>query len=112
MKTSTLLKKSLNLLEENGWTKGPLARNKYRHEVKANSHSAVKFCSLGAICNVLGIDGDSVYGNNDLDNATSALNEATTYWSIVGLNELEDTKFKDVQKVFKKAIKNAKAQGN
>lgn len=112
MKTSTVLRKSLKVLEEKGWTKGPLARNKYRHEVKPNNPSAVRFCSLGAVAHVLGLNGERVFENDDLNDAIHALNEATPYWSIVGLNEDPNTKFGDVKVAFKKAIKNSKAKGN
>lgn len=115
MKTSTLLRKSLKVLKEEGWTKGPLARNKYRHAVLPTNLNATKFCALGSLCKVTGYSGAGVIpaGYHDamqLLNRTA--NKNTGYGGIVSLNEDPSTVFEDVEKVFKRAIKSAQTQGN
>lgn|ERR1700745_1030365 len=124
MKTSTILKKAKSVLIEKGWTKGELARNKYRHKVDPTSPSAVKFCAYGAIHNVLGAP-DADYPNDGV----SKVEEVARYLKMVlpeqprsvefdpswfcrptldDYNDSDETTLKDMIVLFNQAIKLAK----
>lgn len=112
MKVSTILSKSLKLMETSGWTQGVFARNQYRHEVRATSPSAVKFCAYGAICNVVGVNPNDIGVNEGevpvLKQSCDYLRKVINFEYIDDFND-EAKKFEDVRRAFKKAIKLAKA---
>lgn len=121
MKTSTVLKKSLALLEGDGvrpnWTKDTLARNKYRHSVKVDNPNAMRFCAEGAVCRVLGESGDELPSDayrNAVNYLRSEVPLSSDFWnnSVNGFNDRDTTKFEDVRQLFKRAIKAAKGDGN
>lgn len=117
MKTSTVLKRSLDVLNENGWTQGGYARNKWRHQVLPTSPSAVKFCAYGAVCRVTGYDGKNLFLEPPMfSSATRFLTDAVrdvtgNHWmSLDDFNDDPQTKREDVVRVFKRAIRLAKDQ--
>lgn len=124
MKTSTVLKKALNILEGDGvrpaWTRDVLARNKYRHEIRVTNPNAVKFCAVGAVSRVLGVNA-AEDSSEELDQAVRYLKSEVpidpnnTYWwnhSVDRFNDQDSTKFSDVRNLFKRAIKAARGDGN
>lgn len=124
MKTSTVLKRALKVLEGDGprpaWTKDTLARNKYRHEVRVTNPNAVKFCAIGAVSRVLGVNA-AEENSPQLEDAIGYLRSEVPVnpnsWSpwdtwIDTFNDREDTKFEDIRQLFKRAIKAAKGDGN
>lgn len=125
MKTSTVLKKALNVLEGDGtrprWTRDAMARNKYRHSVRPTNPNAVKFCAYGAVCNVLGENAEDRI-SDEFRSAESYLRSelptSATEWgnwfgrSIDAFNDRDETSFEDVRGLFKRAIKAAKHDGN
>lgn len=131
MKTSTVLKKALNVLEGGrvvdgrviapAWTKDTMARNKYRHSVLPTNPNAVKFCAYGAICNVLNENEPKEWGNNFspvFKDAESYLKSELpvsnfTYWGTsIDLFNDNAQSFDEVRDLFKRAIKAAKHDGN
>lgn len=124
MKTSTVLKKALKVLEGDGtrprWTKGELARNKYRHEIRVTNPNAVKFCAVGAVSRVLGVNANED-STPELEAATRYLRAEvptdtnSNYWwnsSVDSFNDRESTRFSDIRDLYKRAIKAAKGDGN
>ena len=123
MKTSTVLKKALKVLEGDGsrpaWTKGTMARNKYRHEIRVTNPNAVKFCAYGAVGRVLNENANDAI-SNEFRSAESYLRSEVpidsnfSYWgrSVDGFNDQDNTSFEDVRALFKRAIKAAKHDGN
>lgn len=122
MKTSTVLKKSLALLEGDGsrprWTKGTLARNKYRHEIRVTNPNAVKFCAIGAVSHVLGINA-AEERSPEFDEVVSYLRAEVPVdnyrpWNnwVDTFNDRDDTSFSDIRHLYKRAIKAAKGDGN
>lgn len=118
-KTSTVLKNARDLMITSGWTKGALARNKYRHAVDPSSPSAVKFCAYGALNHVLGLRGD----DPDSKEHIAALNRLETvlkeqkdsgspgfYNWLDSYNDAKTTTLKDIESLFNLAIREAKRE--
>lgn len=126
MKTSTVLKKALNVLEGDGsrpaWTKNTMSRNKYRHSVRPTNPNAVKFCAYGAVCRVLGENAEDAispeyraaesYLKSELPAPSSSEWGSWFGRSLDAFNDRDTTKFEDVRQLFKRAIKAAKHDGN
>lgn len=116
MNDSTVLRKARKLIATTGHTKGTFARNKYRHRVDPTSPSAVKFCVLGAIHNVLGVKADAIHGSDypRIGIISDHLHATATYrYGIVPLNDHMDTTPNDVDAWFVKAIRHARRlEGN
>lgn len=115
MKVSTVLRKSRTLLVEQGWTKGELARNKYRHKVDPTSPSAVKFCAQGAIHNVLGVSDDwrPSEGSKQVSAAMDCLMLAAPAgfgwpYTVDDYNDADETTLEDIKDWFVRAIVLAK----
>lgn len=120
MKASTCLKKARKLIATTGHCKGGLARNKYRHKVDPTSKSAVKFCVLGALSNVLGVP-DTIYSKNvegiqNIQNISEHLTKTIPehfssrigWWSNEDYNDNPNTTPEDIDNWLKRAIKSAK----
>jgi hypothetical protein len=118
MKASTVLKKARKVLKTKGWTKGELARNKWRHKVDPTNPNAVRFCAYGAIYHVLGVK-DTDFGTKEYDHsehikvnrvsrylsATTPLNDMGWQTGVDTFNDRDATKFEDVDAWFKRAIR-------
>ena len=132
MKTSTILKKALKVLEGDGsnpaWTKGCYARNGYRHEVAPTNPNAVKFCAYGALHRALNepASTDYTYASRSpefrvaeeyLKLETPKISYSWNYGLLSNqpideFNDDEETSFEDVRKLYKRAIKRAKANND
>lgn len=132
MKTSTVLTEARNLIRNTKHCKKALAKNKYRHAVSPTSPSAVAFCSLGAIRNILNapfvdtfklpVDDFIKYktANNKVSKASQYLRlampvikDGTCYVPLVHeYNDLKSTTPEDVDNWFTAAIELAKSEGN
>lgn len=102
MKTSQLLKKVIKVLEENKWTKGALARNKYRHKVSYINPNACRFCAVGAMSKA-GLSGDN---RELLNNYFSSVFPDMP--SLVFFNDRPETKKTDVISFFYRAMNHFK----
>lgn len=121
MKPSTVLRKARKVLQTRGWTKGELARNKYRHKVDPTSPSAVKFCAYGAIYNVLGIKDINKYSKTaeteQILEVAQFLSQSISipagYWwlSLDDYNDDDQTTAKNIDLLFERAIKLATSKG-
>lgn len=95
VKISFILQKALDILTPETWCKGT---------VLMRVGNTYKRCVMGAIFSV-----DRKHHQRHVDKAQEILSKAVRqlhpYNSVVGFNDASQTKFKDVQRVFKKAIK-------
>lgn len=57
IETKEILKKVRDRVEKGGWIKYALARTVDNVSCNPNDPDACKFCLLGALCNVFGVDG-------------------------------------------------------
>lgn len=110
MKSSEVLKKARALLLEKGWCKGELARNKYRHKVDPTSPNATRFCSFGAIHNILGIKDTHLLMDSRVRHVSTYLSDSLpeNYYSLLVFNDNSTTSIKDIDALFTRAIKLAK----
>jgi len=105
--TREVLVKARELVEK-GWTKGAMARNKYRHRVQFDSLCAVKFCAIGAISRSAK---DRPSDQEKLDiSARKAIRKINELDSISVFNDSDDTTKADVLAAFDKAIAYASEQ--
>jgi hypothetical protein len=113
-KVCKVLETAREFLGENGesWTRGELARDAQGRRVELykteNLPSVAQVCMLGAIrvgAMKIGLD----FSDDKVYRAKELVREATGTTTIPEFNDAPSTTFKDVRRVFDKAIENCKA---
>ena len=112
-KVRNVLKKAKQVLLDNKWTKGALAKKANGHTVcEPNDSQATCFCAMGAVCSVLNVDGLSeptTLEQRVYDVLVFAVNSVSECYDVPEFNDSPATTKQDVLDIFDYAISNTKS---